>query len=66
MGIAGMRQSVATVLAGGTSVPPDLGPPTAQDGEADAIISRLATLTPQQVRVLMIAGGGAPQQADRL
>ncbi|WP_029004829.1 response regulator transcription factor [Azorhizobium doebereinerae] len=58
MGTAAMREAVATVLAGGTATPPDIDLGSGRDSETDAIISRLATLTPQQVRVLMMLAEG--------
>ena len=56
LGIDEMRQAVARVLEGGVWTPPDID---LQGGPAaDATIARLATLTPQQVRVLMMLSGG--------
>ena len=40
--------------------------PSGVDAEAAGLMARLATLTPQQVRVLDDAVGGHAQQADRL
>ncbi len=54
-----MREAIRIVLAGGTWTPPDLdldnAPP---DDENAALVRRLATLTPQQVRVLMMLSDG--------
>ncbi len=58
MGTAAMRDAVAVVLAGGTSAPSDIDMAARQDSETDTIISRLSTLTPQQVRVLMMLAEG--------
>ncbi|MCT8970662.1 response regulator transcription factor [Microbaculum marinisediminis] len=55
--VEGIRQAVGEVLAGGVWTPPnlDLGP--ADEDEAQ-LSARLATLTPQQVRVLMMLSEG--------
>jgi len=58
MSVSGMRDAVASVLAGGTFAPPDINLAGRSDGETDAVIARLATLTPQQVRVLMMLSEG--------
>ncbi|QRG06456.1 response regulator transcription factor [Xanthobacter dioxanivorans] len=58
MGVGHMRDAVAGVLKGDTFVPPDISLTTKADVETDAIIARLATLTPQQVRVLMMLSEG--------
>lgn len=58
MEIVAMREAVATVLDGGTCVPPGIEGAASGDSETDAIIGRLATLTPQQVRVLMMLAEG--------
>ncbi len=58
LGIEALREAVARVLQGEVWTPPDVdltGPP---DAEAAAVIGRLATLTPQQVRVLMMLSAG--------
>jgi len=54
---ARIAEAVAAILAGGTWVDPDL-PETGQDDAVDAIARRLASLTPQQVRVLMMLSEG--------
>ncbi|MGE0241263.1 MAG: response regulator [Parvibaculaceae bacterium] len=51
-----MRQAVTAILAGGVWAPEGLGPGT--DGEGDALARRIATLTPQQMRVLMMLKEG--------
>ncbi len=53
-----IRAAVRTVLDGGIWVPPglDLGEP--RDLETTDLVARLSTLTPQQVRVLMMLGEG--------
>ena len=58
LGIEAMRQAITRVLRGEVWTPPDVD--LAQDADADtqAMIARLASLTPQQVRVLMMLSGG--------
>ncbi|MGB7034316.1 MAG: response regulator transcription factor [Xanthobacteraceae bacterium] len=58
LGIEAMRQAVARVLEGGVWTPPDVDLRGESDPETAAMIARLATLTPQQVRVLMMLSGG--------
>lgn len=53
-----MRKAIARVLAGDIWTPPDLDLSAKDDDELSALVSRLATLTPQQVRVLMMLGEG--------
>ncbi len=52
-----IRGAVAEVLAGGVWTPPDLDLGAADEGDAQ-LSARLATLTPQQVRVLMMLSEG--------
>jgi DNA-binding NarL/FixJ family response regulator len=57
LGVDALRQAIARVLQGEVWTPPDID--LARDGDAEsAAIARLATLTPQQVRVLMMLSGG--------
>lgn len=58
MSVGNMRDAVAQVLKGETFLPPDINVTTKADAETDAIIARLSTLTPQQVRVLMMLAEG--------
>lgn len=58
MSVGNMRDAVAQVLKGETFLPPDTSVTTKADAETDAIIARLSTLTPQQVRVLMMLAEG--------
>ncbi|MCG5236467.1 response regulator [Xanthobacter oligotrophicus] len=58
MSVADMRDAVASVLGGEAFVPSDISLAARADAETDAIIARLATLTPQQVRVLMMLSEG--------
>jgi DNA-binding NarL/FixJ family response regulator len=53
-----IRSAVETVLRGGIWIPPDVD--LARDAESDTadVVARLSTLTPQQVRVLMMLGQG--------
>ncbi|WP_235981585.1 response regulator transcription factor [Methylobrevis albus] len=51
-----IREAIAKVLEGGTWTPPDIDV-TLRD-ENSKLAERLATLTPQQVRVLMMLSGG--------
>ncbi len=53
-----MRRAVAAILAGGIWAPEGLGPGSAPDSEGDALAQRIATLTPQQMRVLMMLKEG--------
>ena len=52
-----MRRAFEKIL-GGEIYAPVLGEPSAADKEADGLARRLATLTPQQVRVLMMLREG--------
>jgi DNA-binding NarL/FixJ family response regulator len=57
LGVDALRQAIARVLQGEVWTPPDID--LARDGDTEsAAIARLATLTPQQVRVLMMLSGG--------
>ncbi|MFQ5625141.1 MAG: response regulator [Methyloligellaceae bacterium] len=53
-----IREAVKNVLDGGIWTPPDLDLTEAGNGETADLVARLATLTPQQVRVLMMLGEG--------
>ncbi|MBS9476688.1 response regulator transcription factor [Ancylobacter radicis] len=53
-----MRVAVAAVLEGRTWTPPDIDLSGGADKEGQALVARLATLTPQQVRVLMMLSEG--------
>jgi DNA-binding NarL/FixJ family response regulator len=54
----GMRNAIAVVLKGGVWTPPDVDLDAGTDAETTALLARLATLTPQQVRVLMMLSEG--------
>src|SRR4051812_29949803 len=58
LGVDGMRNAIAAVLKGGIWTPPDVDLTMAADGETSAMLARLVTLTPQQVRVLMMLSEG--------
>lgn len=58
LGIEALRQAIARVLQGEVWTPPDVDLARQSDGEITAMIARLSTLTPQQVRVLMMLSGG--------
>jgi DNA-binding NarL/FixJ family response regulator len=53
-----MRTAIAQVLDGGRWTPPDFDPNLAPNGESSAMARRLASLTPQQIRVLMMLSQG--------
>jgi DNA-binding NarL/FixJ family response regulator len=57
LGAEAIRDAVRQVLAGEVWTPPDL-PLDEPDDQTDAVVQRLATLTPQQVRVLMMLSEG--------
>ena len=58
LGIDTMRQAIAQVLQGEVWTPPDVDLQRNTDAESAATIARLSSLTPQQVRVLMMLSGG--------
>jgi DNA-binding NarL/FixJ family response regulator len=58
LGVDAMRQAVARVLRGELWTPPDVDMARQSDAETTALITRLSSLTPQQVRVLMMLSGG--------
>jgi DNA-binding NarL/FixJ family response regulator len=58
LGIEDMREAVMTVLKGGVWTPPDVDLDAGMDAEGAGLLARLATLTPQQVRVLMMLSEG--------
>jgi DNA-binding NarL/FixJ family response regulator len=58
LGVEALRGAIARVLAGEMWTPPDVELAGTSDAETAALIRRLATLTPQQVRVLMMLSGG--------
>ncbi|GBD47163.1 response regulator receiver protein [Methylopila sp. Yamaguchi] len=56
--VSQMRVAVRAVLAGDNWTPPDLDLSLATDDQTAKLVSRLGTLTPQQVRVLMMLSQG--------
>ena len=58
LGIEEMRTAILRVLKGGVWTPPDVDLAAGSDAETAALLARLATLTPQQVRVLMMLSEG--------
>ncbi len=58
LGIEALRAAVARVLQGEVWTPPDVDLARPSDAETTATIAKLATLTPQQVRVLMMLSAG--------
>ena len=59
LGVEVMRDAIAIVLKGGVWTPPDIDLTAAADAETAALlVRRLASLTPQQVRVLMMLSEG--------
>jgi DNA-binding NarL/FixJ family response regulator len=53
-----MRAAISRVLEGGVWTPPDVDLDRGADDEIAGLMARLATLTPQQVRVLMMLSEG--------
>ena len=58
LGIDGMRTAISKILGGGVWTPPDVDLAQAADVETADLMARMATLTPQQVRVLMMLSEG--------
>ncbi len=58
LGIEDMRAAIVRVLEGGVWTPPDVNLDTGADVETADLLARLASLTPQQVRVLMMLSEG--------
>lgn len=56
--IEGMREAVRMVLAGDIWTPPDVDLSGPADKETADLVRRMASLTPQQVRVLMMVSAG--------
>ncbi len=57
-GVDTLREAISHVLAGEIWVPPDVDLAAAADPEMTRLRDRLVTLTPQQVRVLMMLSQG--------
>jgi DNA-binding NarL/FixJ family response regulator len=58
LGIEVIRAAIARVLEGGVWTPPDVDLTGGSDAQSAELMARLATLTPQQVRVLMMLSEG--------
>jgi DNA-binding NarL/FixJ family response regulator len=58
LGVDSMRGAVSRILNGGVWTPPDVDLSARSDAEAAELMARMATLTPQQVRVLMMLSEG--------
>ncbi len=58
LGVDAIRGAITAVLAGGIWTPPDIDLSAAADTDTKALLARFATLTPQQVRVLMMLSEG--------
>lgn len=58
LGVEIMRNAIREVLEGGLWTPPDVDLAAGSDAETDELMVRMATLTPQQVRVLMMLSEG--------
>jgi DNA-binding NarL/FixJ family response regulator len=56
--IEAMRDAIGRVLAGGVWTPPDVDLGAGADAETAEMVARLSSLTPQQVRVLMMLSEG--------
>src|SRR5712692_4434174 len=54
LGIDVMRAAIRRVLEGGVWTPPDVDLTTGADDDTRDLVTKLSTLTPQQVRVLMM------------
>ena len=58
LGVDQMRKAIERVIGGGIWTPPDVDLSAKSDDDSAAILARLASLTPQQVRVLMMLSEG--------
>ena len=58
LGVEEMRAAIARILDGGVWTPPDVDLKAGSDAETAELMARMATLTPQQVRVLMMLSEG--------
>jgi len=58
LGMESMREAIRVVLDGGQWTPPDFDMATRDNSESGALVRRLSSLTPQQVRVLMMLSQG--------
>jgi len=58
LGVEAMGSAIRKVLEGGVWVPPDVDLTAGPDVETRNLVAKLSTLTPQQVRVLMMLSEG--------
>ncbi len=58
LGIETMRDAITRVFEGGVWTPPDIDLGAGSDAESADLLTRLTSLTPQQVRVLMMLSEG--------
>jgi DNA-binding NarL/FixJ family response regulator len=58
LGVDAMRRAISRILGGGVWTPPDVDLRAGSDTETAELMARMATLTPQQVRVLMMLSEG--------
>ncbi|MGH6727680.1 MAG: response regulator transcription factor [Pseudolabrys sp.] len=58
LGVDAMRTAISRILSGGVWTPPDVDLAAGSDTETAGLMARMATLTPQQVRVLMMLSEG--------
>jgi DNA-binding NarL/FixJ family response regulator len=58
LSVDGMRAAMSKILEGGVWTPPDVDLSGGSDAETAELMVRMATLTPQQVRVLMMLSEG--------
>ena len=58
LSVDGMRNAISRILSGDVWTPPDVDLSSGSDAEAAELMGRMATLTPQQVRVLMMLSEG--------
>src|SRR3569623_768828 len=62
LGVEGMRAAISRILGGGVFTPPDIDLTSGSAAEAAELMARMATQTPQQVRVLMLQSEGLLNQ----
>jgi DNA-binding NarL/FixJ family response regulator len=58
LGVDTVREAIRRVLAGEVWIPPDVDLSSGSDAATRDLVQRLSTLTPQQVRVLMMLSEG--------
>src|ERR1700738_3938607 len=58
LGVEAMHGAIARVFEGGVWTPPDIDLGAGADAQTAGLMARLASLTPQQVRVLMMLSEG--------